>query len=136
MRMTLKRSGLPFPMFELLLRLARNPRQRLRLTTLAIELTVTTGGITRLVDCAELHGLVRREPCVDDARGCYAVLAEEGRRRLCAAMPGHLDDAHALWLSQLGPDRDTVLSRIRHARDHARHAAGRRQRSDDRPDTR
>lgn len=135
MRMTLKRSGLPFPMFELLLRLARSQRQRLRLTTLAIELTVTTGGVTRLVDRAELQGLVRREPCVDDARGYYAVLTEEGRRRLREAMPDHLDDVHALWMSQLGPDREAVLARIRQARDHARHAAGRRLRSTDRPDS-
>lgn len=131
MRMTMKRSGLPFPMFELLLRLARDPRQRLRLTTLAIELTVTTGGVTRLVDRAELQGLVRREPCVDDARGYYAVLTDEGRRRLREAMPGHLDDVHSLWVSQLGPDRETVLARMRQARDHARQAAGRRLRTSD-----
>jgi DNA-binding MarR family transcriptional regulator len=111
-------------MFELLLRLARNPRHRLRLTTLAIELTVTTGGVTRLVDRAELQGLVRREPCVDDARGYHAVLTEEGKRRLREAMPDHLDDVHSLWTSQLGADRETVLDRMRQARDHARLAAG------------
>jgi DNA-binding MarR family transcriptional regulator len=131
MRMTLKRSGLPFPMFELLLRLARNPRHRLRLTTLAIELTVTTGGVTRLVDRAELQGLVRREPCVDDARGYHAVLTEEGKRRLREAMPDHLDDVHSLWMSQLGADRETVLDRMRQARDHARKAAGCRLGSND-----
>jgi DNA-binding MarR family transcriptional regulator len=122
MRMTLKRSGLPFPMFELLLRLARSPQDRLRLTTLAIELTVTTGGVTRLVDRAELQGLVRREPCVDDARGYHAVITSEGKRRLREAMPMHLEDVHDLWISQLGPDRDAVLARVRKARDHARHA--------------
>jgi MarR family 2-MHQ and catechol resistance regulon transcriptional repressor len=122
MRMTLKRSGLPFPMFELLLRLARSPQDRLRLTTLAIELTVTTGGVTRLVDRAELQGLVRREPCVDDARGYHAVITSEGKRRLREAMPMHLEDVHDLWINQLGPDRDAVLARVRKARDHARHA--------------
>ena len=130
MRTTLKRSGLPFPMFELLLRLARNPRHRLRLSTLAIELTVTTGGVTRLVDRAELQGLVCREPCADDARGYYAVLTDEGKRRLRDAMPDHLDDVQALWMSQLGPDRKTVLDRMRQARDHARQAAGRQLRDD------
>ncbi len=131
MRTTLKRSGLPFPMFELLLRLARNPRHRLRLSTLAIGLTVTTGGVTRLVDRAEEQGLVRREPCADDARGYYAVLTDEGKRRLREAMPDHLADVQALWMSQLGPDRETVLNRMRQARDHARQAAGHRLREDE-----
>jgi DNA-binding MarR family transcriptional regulator len=92
---------------------------------------VTTGGVTRLVDRAELQGLVCREPCADDARGYYAVLTDEGKRRLREAMPDHLDDVHALWMSQLGPDRETVLDRMRQARDHARQAAGRRPRDDD-----
>ena len=130
MRMTLKRSGLPFPMFELLLRLARSPRDRLRLTTLAIELTVTTGGVTRLVDRAELQGLVRREPCVNDARGYHAVITAEGKRRLREAVPSHLDDVRDLWVNQLGGDRDVVLARVRTARDHARHAAKTRLRAE------
>ncbi|HEY3000881.1 MAG TPA: MarR family transcriptional regulator [Kribbellaceae bacterium] len=129
MRMTLKRSGLPFPMFELLLRLARSPKDRLRLTTLAIELTVTTGGVTRLVDRAEQQGLVRRVPCADDARGYYAVLTTEGKRRLREAMPAHLDDVHDLWVSHLGDEPGAVLSRVRKARDHARQATRNRLRA-------
>jgi DNA-binding MarR family transcriptional regulator len=131
MRMTLKRSGLPFPVFELLLRLARSPQDRLRLTTLATELTVTTGGITRLVDRAELQGLVRREPCADDARGYHAVITSEGKRRLREAIPAHLEDVHDLWISQLGGNRDEVLARVRKARDHARQATRTRLRAGD-----
>ena len=120
MRHCLKRSGLQVAMFELLLRLARSPGQRQRLTSLARELTVTTGGITRLVDRAENHGLVRREPCPDDARGSFAVLTEEGRQRLRDALPDHLLEIDTLWLSQLADDRELVMERLRRVRDNAR----------------
>jgi len=120
MRHTLKRSGLQMAMFELLLRLARSPGERQRLTSLARELTVTTGGITRLVDRAEHAGLVRREACPDDARGSYAVLTEQGKGRLREAMPGHLIDLDSLWISPLGEDADVVLGRLRKVRDNAR----------------
>jgi DNA-binding MarR family transcriptional regulator len=120
MRRRLKVHGLQTAMFELLLRLARSPEDRQRLTWLARELTVTTGGITRLVDRAEADGLVRREPCPDDARGSYAVITEEGKRRLRLALPTHLADAEELWLRQLGEDRETVLRRVRAVRDNAR----------------
>jgi DNA-binding MarR family transcriptional regulator len=103
-----------------LLRLARSPGQRQRLTSLARELTVTTGGITRLVDRAENHGLVRREPCPDDARGSFAVLTEEGRQRLRDALPDHLLEIDTLWLSQLADDRELVMERLRRVRDNAR----------------
>lgn len=106
MRHSLKRSGLQMAMFELLLRLARSHGEKQRLTSLARELTVTTGGITRLVDRAENLGLVRREPCPDDARGSYAVLTEEGKRRLREALPDHLLEIDSLWMSQLADEQE------------------------------
>jgi DNA-binding MarR family transcriptional regulator len=120
MRHSLKRSGLQMAMFELLLRLARSPGERQRLTSLARELTVTTGGITRLVDRAENLGLVRREPCPDDARGSFAVLTATGKQRLREALPDHLLEIDSLWLSQLSDERDLVLGRLRRVRDNAR----------------
>jgi MarR family 2-MHQ and catechol resistance regulon transcriptional repressor len=120
MRHYLKRSGLPMAMFELLVRLARSPGEKLRLTSLARELTVTTGGVTRLVDRAESLGLVRREPCPEDARGSFAVLTEEGKLRLRDALPDHLLEIDSLWTSQLGDERDLVLGRLRRVRDNAR----------------
>lgn len=120
MRHSLKRSGLQMAMFELLLRLARSPGERQRLTSLARELTVTTGGITRLVDRAENLGLVRREPCPDDARGSFAVLTDAGKQRLREALPDHLLEIDSLWLSQLSDERELVLDRLREVRDNAR----------------
>lgn len=120
MRHSLKRSGLQVALFELLLRLARSPGERRRLTSLARELTVTTGGITRLVDRGENLGLVRREPCPDDARGSFAVLTEAGKQRLREALPDHLLEIESLWLSQLAEERELVLRRLRAVRDNAR----------------
>src|SRR3954447_13815941 len=120
MRHSLKRSGLQMAMFELLLRLARSPGERQRLTSLARDLAVTTGGITRLVDRSENIGLVRREPCPDDARGSFAVLTEEGKRRLREALPDHLIEIDSLWMSQLSDERDVVPAKRRGVRHTAR----------------
>lgn len=53
-------------------------------TELAAATGVTTGGITRLVDHAALHGYVKREPDPDDKRGTRVGLTPHGVQRLMA----------------------------------------------------
>src|SRR3954469_7234192 len=120
MRHSLKRSGLQMAMFELLLRLARSHGEKQRPPSLPRELPVPPGGIPRLVDRAENLGLVRREPCPDDARGSYAVLTEEGKRRCGEPLPHHPLEIDSLWMSQLADERDLVLGKLRRVRDNAR----------------
>lgn len=76
--------------FEVLVRLARSPEHRLRMTELAGQVALTTSGITRVVDRLERDGVVRREACPDDRRGSWAVLTATGQTRVSAALPGHL----------------------------------------------
>lgn len=82
--------GLSLVEFEVLLRLGRSPRRRLRMTELAGQVALTTSGLTRVVDRLERDGSVRREACQGDRRGSWAVLTEPGFGRLTAALPGHL----------------------------------------------
>lgn len=83
--------GLGDAEFEVLLRLARSPGGRLRMTDLAAQTSLTSSGITRLVDRLVSRGSVAREACTSDRRTTYAVLTEVGQDRLSAALPGHLE---------------------------------------------
>jgi DNA-binding MarR family transcriptional regulator len=81
---------LPLAWYDVLLQLSEAPGRRLRMTELADRVLLSRSGLTRLVDRLVRDGLVRREPCEDDARGTYSVLTDEGRRRLRVAAPTHL----------------------------------------------
>jgi DNA-binding MarR family transcriptional regulator len=83
-------SGLSSQWFEVLIRLARSPQQRLRMTDLAAQTTLTPSGLTRAVDRMADAGLVAREACPSDRRSTYAVLTPEGERRVMQALPVHV----------------------------------------------
>jgi MarR family transcriptional regulator, 2-MHQ and catechol-resistance regulon repressor len=76
--------------FEVLLRLARSPEKQLRMTDLSTQTTLTTSGVTRVIDRLERDGLVCRLACQSDRRSLYAVLTPAGQCRLDAVLPGHL----------------------------------------------
>ena len=82
--------GMPLATFEVLVRLARSPDRRLRLSELSRQLSLTTGGVTRLVDRLEAQQLLRRTPDPSDRRGAYAQIADAGLRALQGALPVHL----------------------------------------------
>jgi DNA-binding MarR family transcriptional regulator len=83
-------SGLSAQWFEVLIRLARTPEQRLRMTDLAAQTTLTPSGLTRAVDRMEDAGLVARQACPTDRRSTYAVLTKAGEERLMQALPVHV----------------------------------------------
>ena len=73
--------------FEVLIRLARSPEHRLRMTDLAAQTILSPSGLTRAVDRLVEAGLVEREACPTDRRSTYAVLTPEGERRVLKALP-------------------------------------------------
>ena len=83
-------SGLSSQWFEVLIRLARSPEHRLRMTELAAQTTLTPSGLTRAVDRMVDAGLVERQACPTDRRSTYAVLSKEGEKRLMRALPAHV----------------------------------------------
>jgi len=104
--------------FEVLLRLARSPGRRLRMTDLAGQTSLSTSGVTRVVDRMDRDGLVRREACASDRRSSYAVVTDDGLARLEEAVPGHLALVQEWFIDQLDPERLTdVLESLRKIRD-------------------
>ena len=82
----LKRHELPaLAWYDVLLELGRGPGGRLRLNELGDKVLLSKFNVTRLVDRMESRGLVKREPCKEDARGSYAAITGEGRA-LCRRM--------------------------------------------------
>jgi DNA-binding MarR family transcriptional regulator len=110
--------GLSLIEFEVLIRLARSPERRLRMTELAGQVALTTSGITRVVDRLERDTLVRRQACPNDRRGSWAVLGEVGLDRVTAALPGHLALLERHFIDRFPPAELALLvSRFRDIRD-------------------
>jgi DNA-binding MarR family transcriptional regulator len=110
--------------FEVLIRLARSPDQRLRMTELAGQVALTTSGITRVVDRLGRDRLVRRQACPSDRRGSWAVLTSTGLSRLAAALPGHLALLEQHFTGRFRSDElDLIVTRLREIRDDVHPAA-------------
>ncbi|WP_122981826.1 MarR family winged helix-turn-helix transcriptional regulator [Actinoplanes teichomyceticus] len=104
--------------FEVLMRLARSPGHRLRMTDLAGQTTLSTSGVTRVVDRMERDGMVRREACPSDRRSSYAVITEAGQERLAQVLPGHLELVQRWYVGLLPESRLTeLLDSLRTIRD-------------------
>jgi DNA-binding MarR family transcriptional regulator len=95
--------GIPLSSYEVLINLQSAPERRLRMADLADRTLLSRSGMTRLVDRLERQGLLARDTCASDARGCFAVLTDEGEALLAKARPTHLDGVRAKFLAHLEP---------------------------------
>jgi DNA-binding MarR family transcriptional regulator len=104
--------------FEVLMRLARSPGRRLRMTDLAAQTSLSTSGVTRIVDRMDRDKLVCREACSSDRRSSYAVITAVGLARLDAVIPGHLALVQEWFIGQLeSAQLDSLLASLRTIRD-------------------
>ncbi|MGN6246275.1 MAG: MarR family winged helix-turn-helix transcriptional regulator [Motilibacteraceae bacterium] len=112
----LREQELPLASYDVLVQLVEAPDRRLRMTELADAVLISRSGLTRLVDRLESEGLVRREPCVDDARGLNAVLTDAGYERLRQASSTHLRGVDDYVLSRLSTEElgqlDAILAKL------------------------
>lgn len=104
--------------FEVLMRLARSPAQQLRMTDLAAQTSLSTSGVTRVVDRMERAGLLRRRACPEDRRSSFAVMTAAGMQRLNETLPGHLELIERWFTGLLDPAAlHAVLDGLRRVRD-------------------
>lgn len=110
--------GLSSVEFEVLTRLARSPGNQLRMTDLAAQTSLSTSGVTRVVDRMERDGLLCRRACPSDRRSSYAVVTQSGLDRLNETLPGHLKIIEQWFTGQLEPaELEALLSALRRVRD-------------------
>jgi DNA-binding MarR family transcriptional regulator len=95
---------LPLAWYDVLVQLVEAPDRRLRMTDLAGDVLISRSGLTRLVDRLVAEGLVRRERAEDDARGTFAVMTDEGYKRLRAATPTHLRGVASYVVDRVSAD--------------------------------
>ena len=69
---------LPLSSYDVLIYLQSAPDKRLRMAELADSVLLSRSGVTRLVDRLEREGLLVRDTCTSDGRGCFAVLTDAG----------------------------------------------------------
>ena len=100
------------------LRLARSPEHRLRMSDLAAQADLSASGLTRVVDRLENAGLVRRAACLSDRRVTYAELTQVGLERVLALLPGHVERIDAVLTGILTADESAaLLAALRKIRD-------------------
>jgi MarR family 2-MHQ and catechol resistance regulon transcriptional repressor len=106
------------------MRLARSPETRLRMSDLATQSDLSASGLTRVVDRLVRAGLARRDSCETDRRVTYAALTDEGLDRVLAMLPGHLQQIDDLLTQRLDPERlAALLDALRVLRDAIRPGA-------------
>jgi len=107
----LEAHGLTGSAFDVMIRLARSPDQRLRMTELAGQSTLSNSGLTRVVDRLLAAGLVERKRHDGDRRVFYAVLTPAGLDRVLGALPTHLAIIDRTVIDVLDPDELAALER-------------------------
>lgn len=121
---TLSNAGLSTIDFETLLRLARSPRHGLRMSDLAAQTSLSTSGVTRVIDRLEREALVTRTACTTDRRASYAVITDAGLAKLDDVLPQHLKDIETWFTGLLTPEQlDALLNALRTIRDVVRPCA-------------
>lgn len=104
--------------FEVLMRLARSPGHQLRMTDLACQTSLSTSGVTRVVDRMERDGFITRRACPSDRRSLHAVITQSGLAKLSEILPGHVALIEQWYTGLLPADQlATFLDALRTIRD-------------------
>lgn len=110
--------GLARPELDVLIRLARSPEHRLRMSDLAAQVAMSASGLTRLIDRLERHELVRREICPTDRRGSFAVATELGLDRITRGLGDHLRTIERSYTGLFEPaELELFMDYLRRVRD-------------------
>ena len=86
--------GLSETEYEVLLRLARTPGERLRMSDLSAQTSLSTSGITRVVD----------------RRGTWARITDTGMKRVLSVLGPHLDDVEEWFTGRLTAEQLAALT--------------------------
>jgi DNA-binding MarR family transcriptional regulator len=104
--------GLTMSDFDVLIQLYYAPEHAMKRIDIARQVLLTPSGITRLLDGLERCGLVAKRPCESDARVSYAVLTDEGLRKVEAARGSHHADIDELFGAALEPKEREQLAEL------------------------
>lgn len=98
--------------YSVLALLGRAGRQGMRMSDLAAQRLMTTGGFTRLADRLESRGFIERHRSSEDRRSFVAVLTPSGRNVLRKAWRQQHTDLGRLFFSRLDDEDLRDLARV------------------------
>ncbi len=103
-----EKTGIGQNWFEALLRIERSGGF-MTMGELAAQISLTTGGVTRLVDRLVAENLVERRACETDRRVLYVATTEVGRKKLGEAVVVHLVDLERELTSRMTQEEAATL---------------------------
>lgn len=98
--------------FAVLVNLTDVPEGRQRYQDLARALEWEKSRMSHHIARMAGRGLVVREECLEDARGAFVVITEQGRAAIDAAAPLHVEAVRALFLDHVTPSELRTLGQI------------------------
>lgn len=111
-----EQTGLPHSWFEIMLRISRDERGLAPMGSLAEQVALTGGGVTRMIDRMIAAGLVHREPCAKDRRVVYAGLTPQGEALLDRAAAIHEDNLRRILADFSASELDALEATLRRLR--------------------
>jgi len=104
--------GLSLADYRILVLLSEANSRAMRMSDLADGIVASRSRLTHQIRRLEAAGIVTRQECVDDKRGVLAILTAEGRRRLEAAAPTHLEGVRKHLIDQLGAAEQRTVTEV------------------------
>jgi DNA-binding MarR family transcriptional regulator len=95
--------GLTLGEYELLSMLSEAPGERARMATIADLVVQSRSRVSHTATRLAKRGWVQRVPSAQDGRGVLLALTEQGRARLRAMAPVHVDSVRRALLDHLSP---------------------------------
>ena len=108
--------GVPHTLFEVMLRISREESGLAPMGSLAEQIALTGGGVTRMIDRMVAAGLVERVPCASDRRVVYAGLTAEGHVVLEKAVSLHEGNLRRMLADFTGAELDALDETLRRLR--------------------
>ncbi|HUW78755.1 MAG TPA: MarR family transcriptional regulator [Candidatus Nanopelagicaceae bacterium] len=104
--------GLSMADYEVIAYLSEAPGRRVRMSELAQASLLSRSRLSHRMKVLEQAGIVRRESCLDDRRGSFAVLTDHGWQKIVAAAPDHVLSVRSRFLDLLQSDEQALLATI------------------------
>ena len=105
-------AGITHLHYRILITLAREPHQQLRMSEVANACAISLSRLSHAVATLERDGWVTRTSAEDDRRGQLAVLTDEGQRLVELAAPGHVAIVRRTVFDGLSDDDVTNLAEL------------------------
>ena len=98
--------------YEVMAQLSEAPGRRMRMSELADLAMLSKSRLSHRMKVMEKAGWVKREECMEDRRGYWAVMTEKGWKAIVAAAPSHVDSVRRRFIDQLSVKEQEALSGI------------------------